>query len=161
MSQCPCGSGQPYEACCGQYLEKGVIPPSPEALMRSRYTAYTQANVDYIEKTMRGPAQRKFNAKDAKQWALSARWDGLEVVSAPAPESDTGFVTFIARFTLNNEPDAIYERSEFEKVDGRWYYLKEHPYDTGPVAQVKSDKVGRNEPCPCGSGKKYKKCCMN
>ncbi len=22
-------------------------------------------------------------------------------------------------------------------------------------------KVGRNEPCPCGSGKKYKKCCLN
>ncbi len=24
-----------------------------------------------------------------------------------------------------------------------------------------ADKVGRNDPCPCGSGKKYKKCCMN
>jgi preprotein translocase subunit SecA len=24
---------------------------------------------------------------------------------------------------------------------------------------VRGDKVGRNDPCPCGSGKKYKKCC--
>ena len=24
---------------------------------------------------------------------------------------------------------------------------------------TKKDKVGRNDPCPCGSGKKYKKCC--
>jgi len=24
-----------------------------------------------------------------------------------------------------------------------------------------SSKIGRNEPCPCGSGKKYKKCCLN
>ena len=30
-----------------------------------------------------------------------------------------------------------------------------------PVAQVKSTKVPRNSPCPCGSGKKYKKCCAN
>ncbi len=30
-----------------------------------------------------------------------------------------------------------------------------------PVAQVTATKkVGRNEPCPCGSGKKYKKCCL-
>jgi len=28
------------------------------------------------------------------------------------------------------------------------------PIETGP-------KVGRNDPCPCGSGKKFKKCCMN
>ncbi|MFB4158971.1 SEC-C metal-binding domain-containing protein [Geomicrobium sp. JSM 1781026] len=28
------------------------------------------------------------------------------------------------------------------------------PFKPGP-------KVGRNEPCPCGSGKKYKKCCMD
>lgn len=28
-----------------------------------------------------------------------------------------------------------------------------------PVEQLKSDKVGRNDPCPCGSGKKHKKCC--
>jgi len=26
---------------------------------------------------------------------------------------------------------------------------------------VKGDKIGRNDPCPCGSGKKYKKCCLN
>jgi preprotein translocase subunit SecA len=33
--------------------------------------------------------------------------------------------------------------------------------DMAPVQQVKrsGDKVGRNDPCPCGSGKKYKKCC--
>jgi uncharacterized protein len=30
-----------------------------------------------------------------------------------------------------------------------------------PQAPVRSDKVGRNEPCPCGSGKKYKKCCAS
>jgi yecA family protein len=30
----------------------------------------------------------------------------------------------------------------------------------GEPASAVSEKVGRNEPCPCGSGKKYKKCCL-
>ncbi|HHX32016.1 MAG TPA: SEC-C domain-containing protein, partial [Bacteroidales bacterium] len=25
---------------------------------------------------------------------------------------------------------------------------------------IKKEKIGRNDPCPCGSGKKYKKCCL-
>ncbi|MEW5760915.1 MAG: SEC-C metal-binding domain-containing protein, partial [Candidatus Thermoplasmatota archaeon] len=29
-----------------------------------------------------------------------------------------------------------------------------------PNAYDKKHKIGRNEPCPCGSGKKYKKCCL-
>ena len=28
-----------------------------------------------------------------------------------------------------------------------------------PVVRRASERIGRNEPCPCGSGKKYKKCC--
>ena len=32
--------------------------------------------------------------------------------------------------------------------------IKKHPI-------VKDHKIGRNEPCPCGSGKKYKNCCLN
>jgi preprotein translocase subunit SecA len=31
--------------------------------------------------------------------------------------------------------------------------------EDAPQQPVRSDKVGRNDPCPCGSGKKYKKCC--
>lgn len=31
--------------------------------------------------------------------------------------------------------------------------------DSGSKSQAKSSKVGRNEPCPCGSGRKYKNCC--
>jgi uncharacterized protein YecA (UPF0149 family) len=35
------------------------------------------------------------------------------------------------------------------------------PNRTAPPAPIvrKGDKVGRNDPCPCGSGRKYKKCC--
>ncbi len=33
-------------------------------------------------------------------------------------------------------------------------------YEINSLSQIKSKKVGRNSPCPCGSGKKYKNCCM-
>jgi len=39
--------------------------------------------------------------------------------------------------------------------------IEEGPPEDRPVEQYKRSepKVGRNDPCPCGSGKKYKKCC--
>ena len=36
---------------------------------------------------------------------------------------------------------------------------KDEEVEVKPI--VKGDKIGRNDPCPCGSGKKYKNCCMN
>ena len=33
------------------------------------------------------------------------------------------------------------------------------PAENFPTPYVAPPKIGRNEPCPCGSGKKYKKCC--
>lgn len=159
MISCACGSELSYEQCCGKYIDEGIPAPSPEALMRSRYTAYTLANIDYVKKTMRGKLLREFNAPEAKQWALTSQWQGLDILDAPAPKDDVGFVTFVARFIADNEPQAHYEKSEFKRYDERWYYVKEHPYKL-PQAQVhSSQKVGRNDPCFCGSGKKYKKCC--
>jgi uncharacterized protein YchJ len=53
----------------------------------------------------------------------------------------------------------MHEKSEFQCIDGAWYFVR--PVRQGP-APVKSahPKVGRNDPCPCGSGKKYKHCCL-
>ena len=160
MTDCPCGSKKRYEGCCGPYIENKALPPTPEALMRSRYTAYTKADMDYIQKTMKGKVLREFNPKDAMQWAISSQWQSLEIMNAPEPENDVGYVTFVAHFMADNEPQAHYEHSEFHKMDGRWYYVKEHPYHPTPSKPVTADKTGRNEPCPCGSGKKYKKCCF-
>ena len=82
MMLCPCGSQKFYIACCGRYLDAGQIPSTPEALMRSRYTAYTQANIDYIQKTMRGKAAQNYNAEETRIWAQKADWQKLEVVKA-------------------------------------------------------------------------------
>lgn len=72
MTICPCGL-QDYSDCCALYHTGERIPPTPEALMRSRYAAYALANIDYIKKTMRGKVLLGFNESNAKAWAESVK----------------------------------------------------------------------------------------
>lgn len=147
---CPCGSDRLYSECCEPFLRGHALPSSPEELMRSRYTAYSQADMDYIQRTMRGSALRGFNPEETKIWAAQAQWLSLKVISAPQPASDSnlGYVEFIAVFVQRGNRQVIYERSEFQRIDGRWFY-----------AGGRTPKVNRNDECPCGSGKKSKRCC--
>lgn len=145
MSQhCPCGSGSIYESCCEPYIKGNKTPATSEALMRSRYTAYTQANISYIENTMREKAASHFDPASAKQWAESVDWQGLVVITTKANQ-----VTFIAKFIDQDKPQVIFECSEFKKLNGRWFYVDGF-----------TPKVSRNEQCPCSSGKKAKRCCF-
>ncbi len=148
--RCPCLSQQTYELCCGPFINGTARPQTPEQLMRSRYTAYTQANMEYIGATMQGQAAKGFDPEQMRLWAQSVEWLGLEVIQAPKAQATRGIVEFIARYRLNGEVHQIHEVSEFARLNGgtRWYYI------TG-----KAPKVERNAPCPCGSGKKYKRCC--
>ncbi len=155
---CPCGSNKSYARCCGPLITGKRIADCPEALMRSRYSAFTQANMDYITATMKGKVSSDFDPVSAKQWAEQAQWLGLEVVAAPpvAENGTVGFVEFIARYQLQGQDQSIHEVSEFHLEDGRWYYVDGK--FRKPLVPL-SQKTGRNDPCSCGSGKKYKKCC--
>ena len=64
---------------------------------------------------------------------------------------------FSAYFTQEGQAGVMHEKSEFEFLDGNWIFTK--TLRQGPATIVSASKVGRNDPCPCGSGKKYKKCC--
>ncbi|RZJ74933.1 MAG: hypothetical protein EOO47_20450, partial [Flavobacterium sp.] len=76
---CPCGSGNNYSNCCQPYHQNTTLPPTPEALMRSRYTAYTMNLADYLLATTH-PSQRKFYAKaDIENWATQNKWLRLEI----------------------------------------------------------------------------------
>lgn len=146
-----------YSICCGSYIDGSAIPATPEALMRSRYTAYSQANIDYIKKTMRGSPLTNFDATEAKIWAKGVTWLGLKVLKAYQDElnSHKGYVEFIARFRENHQPKKLHEVSEFAYEDGRWFYTAGlEPKKSTPV------KASRNAPCPCGSQKKFKNCCL-
>ncbi len=93
--------------------------------MRSRYTAYTLANIDYIFDTMRGEALKAADRKASLQWARAAQWLGLKIlnVSVVSADSQTGFVEFVARYVQDQQPCNLQENSEFRKYGGRWYYV--------------------------------------
>jgi SEC-C motif-containing protein len=146
---CPCGSGSALATCCGIYLN-GAAAPTPEALMRSRYTAYALRNGDYVSATWH-PSSRPARL-DLKTEAT--RWLGLTLVEAPPPNPDgTGEVEFSADFIADGCRQTLHETSRFLREDGRWYYLD------GEARWERRKPPGRNDPCWCGSGKKFKKCC--
>ncbi|MDA1353809.1 MAG: YchJ family metal-binding protein [bacterium] len=118
-----------YDTCCGPYHEGSNKPDSPEALMRSRYSAYTMAMVDYIENTMSGPALSHFNTVEAKTWASSVTWLGLRILRAPKAKQNSGTVEFTAYYSQNKIPHTLHEISEFRKENGEWKYV------TGKILQ--------------------------
>lgn len=156
--KCPCGSNQDYAACCEPYLKGKTKAPTAEKLMRSRYTAFSQAAIDYIEETTDPSARSSFDRAGTAEWAKNSEWLGLEIVATEAGgESDTdGVVEFIAKYRYEGVERAHHERADFRKRDGHWFFrdgrLVQEPVRAEP-------KIGRNDPCSCGSGKKYKKCC--
>ena len=154
--QCACGSGRPAAACCDPVLD-GAPAPTALALMRSRYTAYVRGAVDYLVAT-HDPATRASVDRDAvAAWSRDTQWLGLEIVATArgGEPDDAGIVEFIARGVTRGTPFAQRERSRFRRLDGRWYYTDGDAVRE-PARAVAA--VGRNEPCPCGSGVKYKRC---
>ena len=93
--------------------------------MRSRYTAYTRADIDYIQATMKGTPAEGFNPQEAKTWAQQVKWTGLKVMETVAggPEDNTGSVSFLAHYTSHGDKQHLHENSLFEKTHGRWYYI--------------------------------------
>lgn len=158
MEKCPCGSGSALEACCAPIVG-GAPAPTAEALMRSRYTAYVLKEVDHIERTHAAEIRDTFSREEAEELARAVEWSGLEIraVSGGGTTDDTGTVEFISRYKMNGQIQIHHEKSAFRREDGQWVYVDGEMNPKGPPRTVA--KVGRNEPCPCGSGKKYKKCC--
>lgn len=120
--------------------------------MRSRYSAFATANVDYLRDTQTKPT-RDTSWEETKAWAASVGWLGLTIVDAVkgSEKDDDGVVEFIARYVDSDGITGLRERSTFLRRDGRWNYDEGTP-------SVTHEKVERNAPCPCGSGKKFKQC---
>lgn len=161
LALCPCCSGQQFVACCKDIVAGTKMAENPLALMRSRYTAHVLKDMPHIVRTMRGRALKLFDEeKTYSEWFQQTVWNKLEIIEAPpvTTHSKDGIVEFKAHYTFQNEEGVLHERSKFSKEDGVWYYIAGQ--QKNPVI-MSSDKVGRNDPCPCGSSKKYKKCCAN
>ena len=159
MKLCPCGSGLNYAECCEPYITGQQNPATAEALMRSRYTAYVEHAIDYIINTCLDEGKDRIDFKQTKEWSEKSQWLGLKIISTEKGGiTDTeGLVEFEASYERDRLKDLHHEKARFKKKDDKWFYVdgdivQKTIVRTGP-------KIGRNEPCTCGSGKKYKHCC--
>lgn len=150
--ECYCGSHKAYETCCGLLIEGPETADSAETLMRSRYCAYVVGAGEYLVATTVPEKQVPEDAELIRTHAEQTTWLGLTILDSEE-EENRATVAFKAFYREGDGAIRVHhEKSTFRKLDGRWYY------DEGTLYEA---EVGRNEPCPCGSGKKYKKCCMN
>ena len=158
---CPCGSELDLEKCCLPLIQGKVKAATAQDLLRARYTAFTRGDVDFIlritvghvtksiEKRLRigrkardGLGSKLFNLKWAKR------------------NNDTGTIVFGAHYRdrKDGKDHEHWEKSFFEKENGQWRFADAQGIQMGPYKRAEP-KIGRNDPCTCGSGKKYKKCC--
>jgi len=117
---CPCDSGEDYADCCGRFIEDGIVPDTAEELMRSRYTAYSFGDADYLYATWHPTTRRKDLQLDEP-----VNWLGLEIkrTEAGGPEDREGLVEFIARYKIGGRAHRLHETSRFLRRDGRWCYV--------------------------------------
>jgi len=148
---CFCCSGIAFSECCEPILRDRLLAGTPLALMRSRYTAYVLGNEKYLLDSW-APATRP-QALSLKENRV--KWLGLTIHSAETvlPADSVGRVDFSARFIEGDQLCVLRENSSFIRENGFWFYLD-------GSCDITKTKIGRNAACPCGSGKKSKRCCL-
>lgn len=158
MVLCPCGSSRPYSDCCEPLITGKRTAETAEQMMRSRYSAYSRVEIDYIYETTHPDHRADYDPDGTRKWAEESEWEGLEIVSTKdgGSKDERGEVEFVARFCEQGVLKSHHEIADFRKLDGKWYFTDGR---SAPQKPLVSSKIGRNEPCPCGSGAKFKKCC--
>lgn len=158
MRECPCNSGNALQECCGKIIENKSLANSAEQLMRARYTAHVLGVVDFIMDTFHPSVRPEMDKEAIYNWAVNTQWIGLEVLSVRQGKIDDtkGRVVFKAHFNSGKQKSFHHEDAYFQKVGTQWYYCDGK---TPTVATLSPPQIGRNAPCFCGSGKKFKKCC--
>jgi SEC-C motif-containing protein len=155
---CPCGSEKDYSQCCEPIIKKAAIAQTPEALMRSRYTAYAKGEVSWLRDSLEEKQRKEFDEKGARQWSIQSEWLGLKIIDCKIDEpKNRAWVEFAAKFKQGGVAREHHEISEFIRKNNEWLLTEGRMVK--PETVRKEQTVGRNDPCSCGSGKKYKKCC--
>ena len=157
---CPCKSGKTYGECCGPIISGAEKAKTAEALMRARYSSYVTGDIDFLKSSATKAVQEEFDEQASKAWSAAAQWHGLEIIRCEEGQKGDkkGVVEFRALYTANGEFCNHHEVSSFVKEADGWKFEDGELVGETPIVR-EEPKVGRNDPCPCGSGKKYKKCC--
>lgn len=166
---CHCGSQKNYAVCCQPFLTGKAHAQTPEELMRSRYSAFYEGNADYLIRTRHASKRDQDDRNRIEQMMQETEWLGLRVVNHSADVA-SGVVEFVAFYRERNFsslsnfsplpdfkderrvvlPHQLHERSNFVRENGRWFYV-----DGVTLPDI---TIARNDPCWCGSGRKFKQC---
>lgn len=158
---CPCGTATAYGDCCGAWIGGDARPDDAATLMRARYTAHVVGDMDFIVSTHHPATRGDIDVEATRRWASESDWLGLDIrdVSEGGPDDEAGKVEFVARYRDGaRRRHSHHERAVFEKYHGQWYFRDAEVPDVGQFTRD-APKQGRNDPCACGSGAKFKKCC--
>jgi SEC-C motif domain protein len=130
---CPCGSALPFLKCCELYLSSAAIAPTAEALMRSRYTAYSRGNVEYLMATLHPNSRRKNERLTLLESIQNTQWVGLKIIKTEKGQiqDKRGVVEFVALYQPAHPKDRLqtevvnqlHERSRFTKEGDQWFYI--------------------------------------
>ena len=154
---CPCGSGKPFGQCCLPVLQGTRVAATAEELMRARFTAHATHDFAFLHRTYRPTSRQPYVEEKG---VPATQWTRLVVHQhdvGPAP--DLAYVDFSAYGTEEGRELVLHEKAEFVRQDGAWIYTRALREGPAPY-KATAPKPGRNDPCPCGSGKKYKQCCL-
>lgn len=148
---CPCDSGATTSSCCQPVINNHQLATTAEMLMRSRYTAFVLQNAPHIQSTWHIKTRPKMLNFDDHPVV----WLGLQVHECQNGQvsDSSGTVDFTCSSLIKGQLCQLREVSQFHKEDGLWYYLQ------GECNVIK-EKIARNSSCPCGSGQKFKRCCL-
>ncbi len=122
---CSCGSGQPFANCCEPIISGKKDAGTALELMRSRYTAFALADIDYLLRSHAAKTRPVKDRKSIERWAKSVMWMGLSILRTEAGQNtdETGYVEFKATFLENGQPGQIHEKSLFLRENGKWVYV--------------------------------------
>jgi len=151
---CVCGSEKASDECCLAIINGEKSAQNAEQLMRSRYCAYALGRAVYILKSWH------ISTRPASlDLETSIKWTGLKVLNSCTEKNNTAFVEFVAGFNNAGIAGQMHERSRFVFEEDQWFYVDGEQIESD--TQYHFSLPGRNAPCYCGSGKKFKKCCVN
>jgi len=156
-SPCPCGSGKTLGDCCAPIIAGRQPAANAELLMRARFTAHVLHDFKFLHDSHRPTAGKPYVAEEGEPLM---QWTKLVVHShETTADPDKSFVDFSAYGIDEGVEKVLQEKAEFLRINGTWLYNREARLGPAPY-KAAAPKPGRNEPCPCGSGKKYKHCCL-
>ena len=154
---CPCGSGASFGDCCEPIIKGTRESETAEELMRARYSAFVTQAIDFIVASTHSRTRKDIDLPFIREWSETSTWHGLEILETKQVNENKAFVSFEAQFAQGDEVQHHREKSLFERENGEWRFVTGDELKN-PTVRYEAPRPGRNDPCPCGSGKKYKKC---